>query len=90
MKAGTGTEFPERQFHGVKPTYDELTRSVLTMNKRLYKSRNDKMLDGVCGGIAEYFENQEHIKIRTETLNNYLKILENAKIIYRCPRFDVK
>ena len=26
------------------------------MNKRLYKSRNDKMLDGVCGGIAEYFD----------------------------------
>lgn len=24
------------------------------MNKRLYKS-NDKMLCGVCGGIAEYF-----------------------------------
>lgn len=42
------------------------------------------------GGIAEYFDKQEHIKIRTETLNNYLKILENAKIIYSCPRFDVK
>ncbi len=41
-------------------------------------------------GIAEYFNKQEHIKIRTETLNNYLKILENAKIIYACPRFDVK
>ena len=41
-------------------------------------------------GIAEYFETQEHIKIRTETLNNYIKILEDAKIIYRCPRFDVK
>jgi len=40
--------------------------------------------------IAEYFDKQEHIKIRTETLNNYLKILENAKIIYSCPRFDVK
>ena len=26
------------------------------MNKRLYKSRNDKMLGGVCGGIAEYFD----------------------------------
>ena len=25
------------------------------MNKRLYKSNTDKMLDGVCGGIAEYF-----------------------------------
>ena len=24
------------------------------MNKRLYKSRNDKMLDGVCAGVAEY------------------------------------
>lgn len=25
------------------------------MNKRLYKSRDEKMIDGVCGGIAEYF-----------------------------------
>lgn len=40
--------------------------------------------------IAEYFEKQEHINIRTETLNNYLQILQNAKIIYKCPRFDVK
>ena len=31
-----------------------------------------------------------NISIRTETLNNYLQILENAKIIYKCPRFDVK
>ena len=23
--------------------------------KRLYKSRTDRMIDGVCGGIAEYF-----------------------------------
>lgn len=25
------------------------------MNKRLYKSNKEKMIDGVCGGIAEYF-----------------------------------
>ena len=25
------------------------------MNKRLYKSNMNKMLAGVCGGIAEYF-----------------------------------
>ena len=25
------------------------------MDKRLYKSNNSKMIDGVCGGIAEYF-----------------------------------
>lgn len=27
----------------------------ITMDKRLYKSNVNKMLDGVCGGIAEYF-----------------------------------
>lgn len=26
------------------------------MSKRLYKSNENKMLDGVCGGIAEYFD----------------------------------
>ena len=26
------------------------------MNKRLYKSNENKMLDGVCGGITEYFD----------------------------------
>lgn len=25
------------------------------MSKRLYKSRDQKVLDGVCGGLAEYF-----------------------------------
>lgn len=25
------------------------------MNKRLYKSNTNKIIDGVCGGIAEYF-----------------------------------
>lgn len=40
--------------------------------------------------IANYFRNEEGINILPETLNSYLKILENAKIIYKCPRFDVK
>ncbi|MDO4288440.1 MAG: PspC domain-containing protein [Eubacterium sp.] len=26
------------------------------MKKRLYKSNREKMIDGVCGGIAEYFD----------------------------------
>ena len=25
------------------------------MEKKLYKSANDKKIDGVCGGFAEYF-----------------------------------
>lgn len=28
----------------------------LNMKKRLYKIENDKKVDGVCGGIAEYFD----------------------------------
>ena len=26
------------------------------MKKRLFKSHENKMIDGVCGGIAEYFD----------------------------------
>jgi phage shock protein C len=25
------------------------------MNKKLYRSRDDRMIAGVCGGLAEYF-----------------------------------
>ncbi len=25
------------------------------MNKKLYRSTTDKKIDGVCGGVAEYF-----------------------------------
>ena len=25
------------------------------MSKRLYKSNTNRMIDGICGGIAEYF-----------------------------------
>lgn len=28
---------------------------VMTMNKKLYKSTTDRMVAGVCGGVAEYF-----------------------------------
>ncbi|NLE11089.1 MAG: PspC domain-containing protein, partial [Actinobacteria bacterium] len=26
------------------------------MRKRLYRSRSDKMIGGVCGGLGEYFD----------------------------------
>lgn len=28
----------------------------MTEYKRLYRSRNDRMVGGVCGGLGEYFE----------------------------------
>lgn len=40
--------------------------------------------------LCDYFKKQEKISILPETINTYLKILESAKIIYKCNRFDVK
>ena len=88
-----------------KETYiTEVIRQILEKDVTGHKKiRNRAVFDKVMtyiinnfgatvslSNIAEYFEKEEHIKIRTETLNNYLKTLENAKIIYSCPRFDVK
>ena len=40
--------------------------------------------------IRKHFNNVENIPIKQETLYKYIKIIENAKIIYRCNRFDLK
>ncbi len=40
--------------------------------------------------VSEYMKKHENMSVRTETLNKYLDILEKAKIIYKCPRFDIK
>ena len=39
--------------------------------------------------IVEYL-NKEGIAVKDNTVNNYIKMLESAKIIYKCPRFDMK
>ena len=38
-----------------KPIAIIMQRSEVTMERKLYKSNKNKMVDGVCGGIAEYF-----------------------------------
>lgn len=40
--------------------------------------------------ILNYFRLEENLKITQETLYGYIQLLENAKIIYKCPRFDLK
>lgn len=39
-----------------KKTADDETEMFNVKGKKLYRSRSQKMLSGVCGGIAEYFE----------------------------------
>lgn len=40
--------------------------------------------------LEDYFRNQEHVPIRRETLKRYVDILIDAKLLYRCGRFDMK
>jgi predicted AAA+ superfamily ATPase len=40
--------------------------------------------------ILNDLEKKQHVRIRRETLNRYLQILEDAKIISKCTRFDMK
>ena len=40
--------------------------------------------------IAGFFRNVEGVPIREETVSRYIAVLEEAKILYRCPRFDMK
>jgi len=39
--------------------------------------------------IVEYLK-KENIAIKENTVHKYIEMLENAKIIYKCPRFDLK
>ncbi|NMM99124.1 ATP-binding protein [Bifidobacterium olomucense] len=40
--------------------------------------------------IVQYLQHSEHISIKRETLAKYVRMLENAKILYKCPRFDLR
>lgn len=40
--------------------------------------------------LVDHFKNVEGIPIKRETLNRYIQILIDAKILYRCQRFDMK
>ena len=41
-------------------------------------------------GIASYLRNAQDVAIKRETLAGYVELLVNAKLLYRCPRFDVR
>ena len=40
--------------------------------------------------IENILRKQEKLTVKRQTLRRYLKILEDAKILYACPRFDMK
>ncbi|OON88426.1 hypothetical protein BXO88_01135 [Oribacterium sp. C9] len=40
--------------------------------------------------LTDYFRNYVRIPVKRETLERYLELLEKAKLVYRCNRFDIK
>lgn len=40
--------------------------------------------------IAQYLKNTEGLSVKYDTLNRYMDILENARILSKCSRFDLK
>ena len=40
--------------------------------------------------IVNHLGSVEHVKVKKQTLSDYLTLLENAKLLYQCPRFDMK
>ena len=41
-------------------------------------------------GLVEHFRTVEQTPITRETVERYVRLLLDAKILYRCPRFDIK
>ena len=69
------------------------TMEGTTMNQRLYKSNREKMIDGVCGGVAEFF-NIDPTLVRLAWIlfcamggSGILAYLVAAIIIPRSPEF---
>ena len=56
---------------------------------RDYMVNNFGATTSVCN-IADFFRNVEGVPIREETVHRYITVLEEAKVLYRCPRFDMK
>ncbi len=40
--------------------------------------------------LTDYFRNYVKIPVKRETIERYLELLEKAKLVYRCNRFDIK
>lgn len=41
-------------------------------------------------GIVDYMKHGEGVTVKRETLANYVRLLESAKVLYKCPRFDLR
>ncbi|KXB63971.1 ATP-binding protein [Olsenella sp. DNF00959] len=73
----------------------DVKRRVQVRNVSVFERVRDYMINNFGSttsirNIAAYFRDVEGVPIKEETVHRYVTVLEEAKILYRCPRFDMK
>ncbi|MGB4646078.1 MAG: ATP-binding protein [Arcanobacterium sp.] len=73
----------------------DVTRRVQVRNVSVFKTVRDYLINNFGATVSvtnllNYFNKVQGIPIKRETLNRYIDILVDAKILYRCQRFDMK
>ena len=84
----------------VRSLIDEIFEKDIRKNKRIKKKQLFQTIQTYVinnfgstmsiKGLCDYLNNVTKTSVRKETVYNYLSILENAKIISKCSRFDLK
>lgn len=72
----------------------DIRRRVKVKNVSVFNQVRDYVINnfGVTTSLANILSDLERqgVRIKRETLNRYLQIFEDAKIISKCKRFDMK
>ena len=73
----------------------DIRRRVKIKNVSVFNQVRDYVINNFgattsLASIQSDFENKQGVKIKRETLARYLQILEDAKIVSKCARFDLK
>ena len=73
----------------------DIRRRVKIKNVSLFNQVRDYVINNFgattsLANIQSDLENKQGVKIKRETLARYLQILEDAKIVSKCARFDLK
>lgn len=65
-------------------------RNVDTFERVMTYMINNYGAPTSLANIADHFNNVEKVAVQRRTIATYIELLVNAKILYRCPRFDLK
>lgn len=73
----------------------DVSRRARIQNRSTFERVRDYIINNFAAttsvrGIVDYLRNVEGVSVKRETVYRYLRLLEDAKIVYRCPRFDMK